>query len=117
MERLRLLLKRIPVLNEVLSRFHDVRRIEIHLRTLHEILLAQRELLRMSLLSHPKYDDPRRLNKYELQCFSQNGEHALALKFFVGSVQIPKCSPSLARRMASNQHWISTLAGLEWVLV
>ena len=43
---------------------------------------VQRELLRMTILSDLKYHDPKRLNRYELRHFSQNGEDGIIAEIF-----------------------------------
>lgn len=44
--------------------------------------LVTRELLRTTLLSHPKYRDPKRLQSYEVQCCSQSGEDGILAEIF-----------------------------------
>jgi hypothetical protein len=43
---------------------------------------VQKELLRVTLLSDPKHQDPKRLNRYEMRHFSQNGEDGVIAEIF-----------------------------------
>lgn len=61
------LLRKIEVLKPLTKILEDVSR----------SVQVQRESLRINLLSDPKHDDPKRLNRYELRYFSQNGEDGI----------------------------------------
>ena len=73
------LLKRIPLLRQLLHARDDLR----ELRAIAELQLRlDKELLTATLLAQPKYQDPKRLNRHEAQVFSQNGEDGAIAEIF-----------------------------------
>jgi len=73
------LLKRIPLLRQLLHARDDLR----ELRAIAELQLRlDKELLTANLLAQPKYQDPKRLNRHEAQVFSQNGEDGVIAEIF-----------------------------------
>src|SRR5215467_13218997 len=64
----------------ILHRISDVK---------HELITAQNRAFQLEadryhqeLLSQPRYQDPKRLNRYESKIFSQNGEDGITLEIF-----------------------------------
>ena len=70
---------KIPVLRQFLNAREDLR----ELRAAAELQLRlDKELLTANLLAQSKYQDPKRLNRYEAQVFSQNGEDGIIAEIF-----------------------------------
>ena len=70
---------KIPVLRQFLNAREDLR----GLRAAAELQLRlDKELLTANLLAQSKYQDPKRLNRYEAQVFSQNGEDGIIAEIF-----------------------------------
>lgn len=64
-------------LSDLVKKFEVLKPLTRILRDVSRSVQVQQELLRVTLLSDPRHDDPRRLNRYELHHFSQNGEDGI----------------------------------------
>ena len=72
-------LKRFPLLRQLLSMRSDL----LLTRASAEAQLrVQKEQFTLSLLAQPRYSDPKRLNRYEAQVYSQNGEDGIIAEIF-----------------------------------
>jgi hypothetical protein len=45
-------------------------------------MLTQRESLGQQILAQSRYSEPGRLNRYEMRCFSENGEDGIIAEIF-----------------------------------
>ena len=75
MKRLSEFLIRLPGLKQMSS-------VVFSLQNLQELRFLQRDLLRAQLLNHSKHSDPKRLNRFELECMSQSGEDGILAEIF-----------------------------------
>jgi hypothetical protein len=69
-------------LSELVRRSNTFKPLTKILEDVHRMAQVQKEQLRATLLSDPKHLDPKRLNRYELQHFSQNGEDGIIAEIF-----------------------------------
>ncbi len=73
------LLKRLPILKQILSVRSDIL---LTRATAERQFRLSQEILATTLLSSNRYSDPKKLNRYEGQVFSQNGEDGILAEIF-----------------------------------
>lgn len=71
---------RIPILRELAAMRESLQRLETASAT--QTALLQHQFLSWQLLANPRYQDPRRLNRFEHQVYSQNGEDGIIAEIF-----------------------------------
>jgi len=72
-------LKRLPILKQILATRSDIL---LTRATAERQLRVSQEHFLATLLLGPRYSDPKKLNRYEGQVFSQNGEDGIIAEIF-----------------------------------
>jgi hypothetical protein len=74
------LLERMPILGELAALRKSVERLENTLAA--QAALLRHQFIASQLLTNPRYADPLRLNRFEHQVYSQNGEDGIIAEIF-----------------------------------
>lgn len=73
------LIKKLPLIKQFLSIRDDI---QLMRAAVTAQLQVEKEFFTAQLLESPRYADPKRLNRYEAQAFSQNGEDGVIAEIF-----------------------------------